>query len=315
MKYTQVLFFSLFIVFAAIAGPVGRHGHLKVAGVHLVDRHGSPVVLKGVSFGWHNWWPRFYNANAVEWLAADWQCTVVRAAMGVEPARGYIAEPERSEKLICDLVDAAIKNDIYVIIDWHSHNVRLDEAKAFFKKMATVYGQYPNVIYEIFNEPERQSWAEVKAYSEEVVKTIRAVDPDNIILVGSSHWDQDVDIAAASPLDGDANLMYTLHFYAATHRQELRDKASTALKKGLPLLVSECAGMEASGDGPIDRDQWELWVEWMQQHNISWVAWSISDKNETCSMIRPAGSSQGQWSDDQLNEWGITVREYLKAKP
>ncbi|MDR1156355.1 MAG: glycoside hydrolase family 5 protein [Bacteroidales bacterium] len=315
MKHTSVLFFFLFTVFTAIAGPVSKHGRLKVAGVHLVDQQGRPVMLKGVSFGWHNWWPRFYNADAVEWLAADWQCTVVRVAMGVEPARGYIAEPEWSERLICDLVDAAIKNDIYVIIDWHSHNIRLDEARTFFKKMATGYGQYPNVIYEIFNEPERQSWAEVKAYSEEVVKTIRAIDPDNIILVGSSHWDQDVDIAAASPLVGNTNLMYTLHFYAATHQQGLRDKADMALKKGLPLLVSECAGMEASGDGPIDRDQWELWVKWMQQRNISWVAWSISDRNETCSMIRPAGSSLGQWSDDQLNEWGITVRKYLKAKP
>jgi endoglucanase len=311
MKYSG-LFVLLLTGSVAFAGPVSKHGQLKVDGVRLVDVDGEPVVLRGASFGWHNFWPRFFNADAVNWLVTDWNCTVLRAAMGVEPRGGYLAKPEWSEQLICDVVDAAIKNDIYVIIDWHSHNIRLEEAKAFFARMAEKYGKYPNIIYEIFNEPERQTWADVKAYSEEVIQTIRAIDPDNLIMVGSPHWSQDVDIAASDPITGYSNLIYSLHFYAATHKQQLRNKANTALKKGLPLFVSECAAMEASGDGPIDHDQWRQWLEWMEQNKISWVVWSVSDKNETCSMLLPKSSSTGGWSDDDIKEWGNISRKTIK---
>ena len=135
-------------------------------------------------------------------------------------------------------------------IDWHSHNLRQEEAKEFFTQMATRYKGVPNVIYEVFNEPVEDSWEQVKAYSVEVVKTIRAIEPDAVILVGCPHWDQDIHLAADDPITGYSNIMYTLHFYANTHGQWLRDRADYALGKGLPIFVSECAGMEASGDGP-----------------------------------------------------------------
>lgn len=312
MKLYYSLF--LFLVFSAsvFAGPVTKHGKLKVDGIQMVDENNQPVVLRGVSFGWHNWWPRFYNADAVTWLTTDWNCSVVRAAMGVDPDKGYRANPEWSEQLVCEVVDAAIKNDIYVIIDWHSHNIRLEEAKIFFTKMAEKYGHHPHVIYEIFNEPERQQWPEIKAYSEEVIKTIRAIDPDNIILVGSPHWDQDVDVAAADPIKGHTNLMYSLHFYAATHKKYLRDKAETALEKGLALFVSECAGMEATGNGPINHEEWQQWLNWMESRKISWVSWSISDKNETCSMLLPSAASTGNWKNDDIKEWGQITRKCIK---
>ena len=310
--YILLLFFFLFIGGATAEGQVSKRGRLKVEGVKLVDAKGQEVVLHGVSFGWHNWWPRFYNADAVSWFVSDWNCTVVRAAMGVEPNGAYLSKPEWSEQLICDVVDAAIKNDVYVIIDWHSHNIRLAEAKVFFRKMAEKYGKYPHIIYEIFNEPERQSWQDVKAYSEEVIKTIREVDAENLILVGSPHWDQDIDIVADDPIKGYSNLIYSLHFYAATHKQQLRDKADAALAKGLPLMVSECAAMEASGNGPINHEQWVLWLYWMKQNKISWMAWSVADKNETCSMLLPEASSTGGWNEDVIKEWGALVRTTLK---
>jgi len=312
MKRYSIIIALLVASISVFAGPVSKHGKLKVEGLKLVNAKGEPVVLRGVSFGWHNWWPRFYNAGAVSWLATDWNCTVVRAAMGVEPDDGYLSKPEWSEQLVCDVVDAAIKNDVYVIIDWHSHNIQLEEAKTFFRKMAKKYGKYPNIIYEIFNEPERQSWKEVREYSEELIKTIRAIDPDNIILVGSPHWCQDVDIAAANPVKGYSNLMYTLHYYAATHKQHLRDKAGTALARGIPLFVTECAGMEATGNGQINCKEWELWLDWMEKNQICWVLWSIADKNESCSMLLPAASSTGGWKDEDIKEWGKVSRRTIR---
>lgn len=298
----------------AAANIVKENGHLSVKGTLLVNERGETVVLKGVSYGWHNWWPRFYNASTVNYLANLWGASVVRAAIGVEPDDGYIQNPEKALACVQAVADAAIANDIYVIIDWHSHHIRLEEAKQFFTQMATRYKDVPNVIYEVFNEPVDDSWDAVKAYSIEIIKTIRAIEPNAVILVGTPHWDQDVHLAADSPITGYDNIMYTLHFYANTHKQYLRDRGDYALSKGLPLFVSECAGMEASGDGAVNKEEWNAWLDWMRKNSISWAAWSISDKDETCSMIKTSGSSEGNWKDKDLKEWGQIVQEELMKK-
>jgi endoglucanase len=106
--------------------------------------------------------------------------------------------------------------------------------------------------------------------------------------------------------------MYTLHFYAATHKDNLRERADYALEKGLPLFVSESAGMEASGDGPIDYDSWNTWINWMKSNQISWITWSISDKDETCSMLKTSADSEGNWKESDLKESGIKTRELLR---
>lgn len=293
---------------------VDQNGQLSVKGTLLVNKDNLPVKLKGVSLGWHNWWPRFYNEATITWLQSDWNCNLVRAAIGVEPDDAYIQNPDRANKCLDDVIDAAIENGMYVIVDWHSHSIKTDEAKTFFTRVANKYKDYPNIIYEVFNEPVEDSWADVKAYSIEIIKTIREIDKKNVILVGSPHWDQDIHLVADDPIEGYDNIMYTLHFYAATHSQFLRDRGDYALGKGLPVFVSECAGMEASGDGPVDHQEWNAWLEWMTRNQINWVAWSISDKYETCSMIQSTDSPASGWAESDLKEWGITVRNILREK-
>lgn len=310
ISLTLILILTGFV--AMHAQPVKKHGKLSVKGTQLVDQKGEPVVLRGVSYGWHNWWPRFYNASTVKWFHDDWGATVVRAAMGTDPERGYLRMPEWSLERIESVIQAAIENDMYVIIDWHSHKVHTEEAVKFFTEMAKKYGHYPNVIYEIFNEPERIAWEPVKQYSIEVMNAIRAVDPDNIILVGSPHWCQDLHIVADDPIDGFTNIMYTMHFYAASHKQFLRDRCDYALSKGIPIFVSECAGMEATGNGPINHEEWQTWLNWMETNKLSWVTWSIADKNETCSMLLPTASSEGGWNEKDIKEWGQIVRNTLR---
>ena len=296
-----------------VAQSVREHGALSVKNTQLVDSAGRAVQLSGMSFGWHCFWPRFYTAGAVSWLRKDWGVNVVRAALGVEPgANSYQQRPAWSKEKIETVIEAAIRENIYVIIDWHSHNIQLDEARAFFREMAIKYGQYPHVIYEIFNEPDYESWDSVKIYSREIIKAIRDVDPDNIILLGSPHWDQDLHLVADEPLTGWTNIMYTLHFYAATHHQSLRDRADYALKKGIPLFISESAGMEATGDGPIDEAEWTRWIEWAEKNKISWVTWSVSDKDETCSVLLPTASSTGNWRDTDLKPSGLAARKWIR---
>ncbi len=291
---------------------VARNGKLQVIGTQLSNEKGEPIVLCGVSLGWHNLWPRFYNKEAVRWLAEDWKCTVVRAAMGLEIEDNYRENPEFAIQCITPVIEAAIDNGVYVIIDFHAHNKYTEEAKTFFAEMATKYGRYPNVIYEIWNEPDYFEWEEVKEYSEEVIAVIRAIDPDNIILVGSPHWDQDLHLVADDPIRNARNIMYTMHFYAATHEAWLRDRTDAALAKGIPIFVSECGGSEANGDGRLGVEEWETYVAWMENRKISWVAWSISDKNETCSMLLPRASSEGNWPEELLKPWGKLARNSIR---
>jgi endoglucanase len=312
MRKSFFLIVSVFMLTLLEAQVVTQNGKLKVQGTQLVNAKGQPIVLHGMSFGWHNWWPRFYTAGTVKWLRDDWKCSVVRAAMGIEPDKGYIKDSAGSLSKIKTVIEAAIKEDIYVIIDWHSHNINLAEAKAFFRTIATSYHTYPNIIYEIFNEPDHETWPEVKKYSEEVIAVIRAIDKDNIILVGSPRWDQEIQLPAADPIKGFDNLMYTMHFYAGTHKQWLRDRTNEAIRKGLPIFVSECAGMQATGDGPIDHAEWKKFKDWMDEKRISWVAWSVSDKNESCSVLYPTAGSEGNWKVADIKEWGQITKEALR---
>ena len=298
---------------AQAAGPVKRWGQLQVQGTQLCDQQGNPVVLRGVSLGWHNIWPRFYNKKVVRTLKNDWNATVVRAAMGVTTVEdNYLDNPSFAIECVEKVVKAAIKEDIYVIIDWHAHEMHTQEAKAFFAQMAQKYGKYPHAIYELYNEPVEDSWESLKQYASEIITEIRKYDPDNIILMGCPHWDQDVHVVAESPLRGFSNIMYPLHYYASTHKEYLRDRMEDAVKRGIPIFVSESGVTEASGNGVIDPESQQLWLDRMEKLKISWLCWSLSDKDESCSMLLPRATATGPWPEDVIKRSGKMVREYLK---
>lgn len=312
MKQIVSLLMTCLVLHVKAQTPVERYGFLQVKGIHLESQAGKPVALHGVSYGWHNFWPRFYNGESVGWLAKDWHVSVVRAAIGAEPKGGYIDNPPKAIQAAEAIIKGAIRSGIYVIVDWHSHNINLDSATQFFTVIARKYHRYPNIIYELYNEPDYESWTAVKNYAEKIIAVIRRYDPKNVILVGCPHWDQDINLPAADPVKGAGNIMYTLHFYAATHKDWLRARCDSALAKGLPVFISESAGMEASGNGKIDYAEWNKWIGWADKRKISWVTWSVSDKDETCSMLKKSANSYGNWTEDDLKESGIYTKMLLK---
>jgi endoglucanase len=315
MKKIIFLFALMLSVTCANAtDPVKKWGQLQVVGNQLCDKDGNAVVLRGISLGWHNLWPRFYNKKTVKILENEWHATVVRAAMGIQIEDNYLENPEWAMGRMIPVIESAIKNNVYVIIDWHAHTMHTAEAKAFFGKMAQKYGKYPHVIYELYNEPINDSWDSLKDYAKEIITEIRKYDPDNIVLMGCPHWDQDIDLVAASPIEGVTNVMYTLHFYAATHKDGLRDKLKAAVNGGLPVFVSECAGMEASGNGPLNIEEWQKWVDMMESLKVSYACWSLSDKDETCSMLLPRAEKDGPWTDDLIKPWGKMARQTIMEK-
>lgn len=215
-------------------------------------------------------------------------------------------------------VELCIKLDMYAIIDWHVLNPGdplkyTNEAIEFFDSISKKYADSPNVIYEICNEPNSgASWnGSVKPYAEQVIPVIRANDPDAVIIVGTPTWSQDIHEALANPLSFN-NVMYALHFYADTHRDDLRNRLQTCVNGGLPVFVSEFGCCDASGGGGNNFSETEKWLSLLDSLNVSYCNWALADKNETCCAITGSGGAYGNWNDSQLSESGKWIRNWFK---
>lgn len=296
---------------------VDKYGQLSVQGNYIVGASGDTVQLRGMSFFWSQWMGQFYNPKTVQWLRDDWKCTIVRAAMGVEEPGGYLQNDAEEKGKVIRIVKAAQNLGLYVIIDYHSHNAHTNPApaKRFFADMAKRFGHLPNVLYEIYNEPLADaSWTnDIKPYAEEVIAAIREHDPDNIVIVGTRSWSQFVDEAAKNPLS-DPNVAYTLHYYAASHGQELRDIARDAIDHGACLFVTEYGTCEYTGDGKLDIEATKAWWEFLDKYKISWCNWSISSKEETASALTIGAGWGGNWKEHHLTPSGKLVREEMREK-
>lgn len=296
---------------------VSKHGALSVKNGLIVNSKGLPPQLRGISLSWSIWQgQKYYNSKVVDWLCKDFKISLLRVSMAIEPKGGYLESPKKQLDIITPVIDRAITNGIYVLIDWHDHNAQKNAkaSKEFFSLMAQKYAGKPNVIYEIWNEPERQNWSVIKRYSIEVIREIRKHDKNNLIIVGSPHWDQDVDVAANDPITGFDNIAYSFHFYASepSHQEKLRQKAEIAIKKGLPLFVTEWGVGEANGDGEFNRQKTESWLNWMETNKLSWANWNITDKKETTALLLPGAASKGSWKVKQLTPAGNYIRTMLR---
>lgn len=297
-------------------------GTLSVEGTKLVDDNGNGVLLKGISTHGLAWYPDYVNEDCIRQLKEEWGANVFRLAMYTAEYGGFCSggDKESLKALVKDGVKYATDNDMYVIIDWHilsdgNPNTYLEDAKGFFEEMSEEYADYTNVLYEICNEPNGgTSWSDVKSYAEEVIEVIRENDEDGIILVGTPNWSQYVEQAAADPIEGYDNIMYTLHFYAATHKEDLREAMVRAVEAGLPIFVSEYGICDASGNGGIDEYQANQWVELLNQYQISYVAWNLSNKSETSAVIKSSCSKTSGFTLEDLSDSGKWLYNMLGAR-
>lgn len=298
-------------------------GRLHVKGTKLVDKKGHEVQLRGVSTHGLSWYPQYVNDKCFAQLHDQWGANVVRLAMYTEEYNGYCSGDAKNrsdlKKRIKKGVRLAKKHKMYVIVDWHilsdgNPNSHKKEAKAFFREMSREFKGYNNVIYEICNEPNNgTSWKEIKSYARSVISTIRKNDKKAVIVVGTPTWSQDVDQAAADPIKGD-NIMYALHFYAATHKTDLRNKMTAAINKGLPVFVTEYGICDASGNGAIDKKEADRWIQTMDEYGVSYIAWNLSNKQESSSIIKSSCPKVSGFKKSELSDEGRWLYHLLRKK-
>ncbi len=301
-------------------GLVSDIGQLSVKGTDLVGADGKPAQLRGVSTHGIQWFPQFANKEVFRYLRDEWNINTIRLAMYSGESEGYNSGTKAGiEQTVQNAVDHCIELDMYVIIDWHvladqSPQVRKADALRFFEYMSKKYASYPNVIYEICNEPNGYaSWSgDVKPYAEEVIPVIRKNDPDSVIIVGTPTWSQDIDKALADPLKYD-NIMYALHYYATTHGDWLRNRVKDCYNRGLPIFVSEFGNCAADGNGANNLSEARKWLELLDSLNISYMNWSLCDKSEAASLLAPGASVTGGWTDNDLTENGRFMRDWFRS--
>lgn len=288
------------------------NGKLSVKGTNIVDKDGNPVLLRGLSTHGLAWFPDYVNETLFREFRQNWNVNVMRLAMYTDEYGGYCNGGDRTQlkNLVLNGINYATNQDLYVIVDWHvladqNPNKYKDDAIAFFKEIASMYKDYNNIIYEICNEPNGSTtWQDIKEYAEAVIPEIRKIDDDAIIIVGTPNWSQFVDQAALDPIKGYDNIMYALHFYADTHKDDLRNRMVDAIKFGLPIFVTEFGICDASGNGSINYDEAGKWVDVLNQYNVSHVMWNVSNKGETCAIFNSYVSKTSGFAGNDLSPSG-----------
>lgn len=316
--------------FAAAKTPLATHGRLAVKGADLVDAKGRKFQLRGVSTHGINWdvgYP-YVNKAAFQTLRDDWGANAVRLAMYTSEYNGYCSGGNQAQlrNQIYKGVKYATELGMYVIIDWHILNdgnpmTQLAQAKKFFATMSNKYKNQKNVIYEICNEPNGCSWTSIKSYATQVIKVIRKYDKKAIIVVGTPTWSQlgsdgTHNEVANSPIKGYKNIMYSLHFYANewSHNKYLPAKLDYARKKGIAVMVTEFGMSAAGGGGGINSSYTGKWLGKLNKYNISYFCWSLSNKNESCSLLSSKTKKTSKWKTTELLVAGRYIRSKYRAR-
>ncbi len=295
---------------------------LHVDGTCLMDEDNQAVRLQGVSTHGLGVFPEYVSEDAFRTLRDDFGVNVIRLALYTQAENGYCDSDDQRRLQQEELIDRGVKAcqnlGMYVIIDWHILSdgnplIHADEAEDFFRRMSKKYADVTNVIYEICNEPNGSSWElEIVPYAKRIIPVIRENSSSSIILVGTNTWSQDVDEACADPLPYD-NIMYCLHFYADTHRDELRNKLISALDQGTPVFLSECNICDASGNGEANYESAGAWMELIKERGLSYIEWNLSNKDETCAMIVPSCTKISGWDVSELTQTARWYREQMRA--
>lgn len=307
------------------SSPVGKNGRLSVSGNKIVNKNGKEFVIKGVSTHGLSWFPEYVNKAGFKTLRDDFGVNTIRLAMYTSEYNGYCTGDSQNRKKLKKLVDEGIQYatelGMYVIVDWHILNdgnpqTYQKESVAFFKGMAGKYKNYTNVIYEICNEPNGSegNLENIKSYSKAVIKAIRAIDKKAIIIVGSPTWSQDVDKTASNPITGYKNIAYAFHFYADTHRDELRTKFTNAVESGLPVVVTEFGITSASGNGTVNKSEGNKWIALLDQYSIGRVCWNLSNKDEASALLKSSCTRTSKWSATDLSEQGKWLLKVYTGK-
>ena len=328
--------------YACEVTPVEMHGKLSVSGTNLIDENGTPVRLRGVSLHGiqHEFWEGnqgtkfkdYVNMNSFQILRDEWGVNLIR--IPVYTSEGGYCEGKAADMdtTIQNAVNYATSLGMYVIIDWHilkdgNPQKYQSQANTFFKNYASKYAGYNNVLYEICNEPNGVSWTTVKSYATTIIRTIRSVNSDAVIIVGTPDWSQlptyrsDYKVQSNPIRQSDvggsgsalaSNIMYSIHFYSASHYGNIQQNVRDAHNAGLPIFCTEFSICDASGNGNYDINNANTWMNLLKEYNISYACWNLSNNKESSAMFKTSCKKLNGWTNSDLTTTGAWFINYTR---
>ena len=302
--------------------PVAANGQLSVCGVHLCNERGAPIQLRGMSTHGTQWFSQCVTDASLDTLAYDWNADAMRISTYVQEG-GYETDPARFTALVNDYIDMLTARGMYAIVDWHmldpgDPNYNLERAKTFFTAVAERNSGKNNIIYEVANEPNGVSWQAIKSYHEQIVPVIRAQDPNAVVLLGTRAWSSLGESEGSNESEvvnnpvAASNVMYTFHFYAATHDQEYLDTLSRAADR-IPMFITEFGSQNSAGEGANDFAMTQRYLDLAESKKISWVNWNFSDDHRSGAVFTEGTCSGGSFGVDRLKEAGVWIRDRIRT--
>lgn len=280
-----------------------------------MDQDGKPIQLRGMSTHGIAWFPQYASADAFEFIK-EMGGNTVRLAMYTDTENGYLAEPEYNRELLYGAAEAALSLGLYVILDWHILTdgdplENLEAAVGFFTEAAEKYRHEPRILYEIANEPNGVDWESVREYADLVIQAIRKVNPRAVIIVGTPDFSSSLTAAIRHPLPQE-NLLYAYHYYAGekTDYRELE----LAVSQKFPVFVSEWGiGQDRSKAAALEEG--ESFAAFLNEHKVSWCAWSFCNKDEVYSLLKPDCFKESGFTMDDLSAVGEVYADAMGGKP
>ena len=168
---------------------------VRVQGAHLVDGSGNPILLHGVDvsglesvavqgYDPSNPWGSLTGTPTPNWSTIKtWKANAVRLPLNEASWLGYTCtdangnqrDPDPGhnyQATVAQSVSDASAAGLYVILDLHwsapgtrcplAQNIMADadNSVTFWTQIATTFKSYPNVIFELFNEPALSSYVQ-----------------------------------------------------------------------------------------------------------------------------------------------------------
>lgn len=298
-------------------GGVDEYGQLSLDNAQLVNQEGAPVQLRGVSSHGLSWYYEYLNYPAMKYFK-DNGANMCRLAVYTEPTGAYLDEPERMLKTLYAAIENVVAADCYALVDWHifndsDPNTHADAAVEFFDRVSKQYANNPGVIYEICNEPSgATTWDDVVRYANRVIPVIRANSPNAIIVVGTPKQCTDIRSAIKAPLEFD-NVMYAYHMYTKYSVGDYETELPRAKSAGLAVFVSEWGVNYDKGDEEQNYQKALDFGKFLKTNKISWAFWSLSNKDEVYSVLKPQTSKLSGWNNDDLSDMGKLALTLLRG--
>ncbi|GAA3826783.1 glycoside hydrolase family 5 protein [Streptomyces phyllanthi] len=306
------------------ATPVAANGQLEVCGTKLCNQRGKPIQLRGMSTHGLQWYSRCVTNSSLNALATDWKADVLRISMYIQEG-GYETDPRRFTDLVHSAIEQATARGLYAIVDWHmldpgDPHQNLARAKTFFSEIAQRHRDKNNLLYEIANEPSGVSWSRIKSYAEQLIPVIRAKDPNTPVLVGTRAWSS-LGVSEGSNESevinnqvNAANIMYTFHFYAYSHRDEYLQTLARAADR-IPVFVTEFGTQNYAGEGSNDFAMSQRYLDLLEAKKISWVNWNFSDDERTGAVFKSGTcANNGPWTGTSaLKPAGVWIRDRVRT--